>query len=78
MNARKVAAQFAAYIWYENTQQFERTNAEKAEFARNNWQPFLPIAPEGLGRLLIKTVAKPSRMRKQPKYLRRRRLLAAV
>jgi hypothetical protein len=67
MNARKVAAQFAAYVWYENIQRTERSEDEKARFARGNWRPFLPIAPEGLGRLLIKIAAGRSRRhRREP------------
>jgi len=54
MEARKVAAQFAAYVWFEATQRAERSEKEKARFARKNWRPFVPVAPEGLGRLLLK------------------------
>jgi len=54
MEARKVAAQFAAYVWFEATQRAERSEEEKARFARENWRPFVPVAPEGLGRLLLK------------------------
>jgi len=69
MEARKVAAQFAAYVWYENSQSAEQSEEEKARFARENWRPFLPIAHEGLGRLLIKIAAGRSsrhQRRKQP------------
>lgn len=54
MKARKVAAQFAAYVWFENTQTVERSETEKTRFARKNWQAFASVAPEGLGRLLLK------------------------
>jgi hypothetical protein len=74
MDARKVAAQFAAYVWFENTRASEPTEAEKARFARENWQPFLPIAPEGLGRLLLRVAAGRSRMPRR----RRHRELTAV
>ena len=54
MIARKMAAQFAAYTWFENTQLVERTAEEKSRFARKNWRAFMPVADEGLGRLLLK------------------------
>ncbi len=54
MEARKVAAQFAAYVWYENTHEARPSGQAKARFLKENWQRFLPIAPEGLGRLLLK------------------------
>ena len=54
MKARKVAAQFAAYVWFENTQTVARTAKEKARFARKNWEAFMPLANEGLGRLLVR------------------------
>jgi len=57
MEARKPAAQFAAYVWYENIHRAERSEDEKAWFVKRNWKPFLPIAQEGLGRLLIKVAA---------------------
>ena len=57
MEARKVAAQFAAYTWFENTQESQPNDEAKARFARENWQQFLPIVHEGLGRLLIKIAA---------------------
>jgi len=50
MEARKVAAQFAAYTWFEKTHKAKPA----AQFVQENWQRFLPIAHEGLGRLLIK------------------------
>jgi len=66
MEARKVAAQFAAYVWFQATQQAERSEEEKARFARETWRPFLPIAHEGLGRLLIKIAGgRSSRHRRQ-------------
>jgi hypothetical protein len=70
MDARKVAAQFAAYVWFENTRLIPPTEVHKARFARENWQRFLPIASEGLGRLLLRIAT--GRSRKS----RRRRLLA--
>jgi hypothetical protein len=72
MEARKVAAQFAAYVWFENARGAEQSEEEKARFTRKSWKPFMPIAPEGLGRLLLKIAAgRPSehRKRKQPHQL---------
>ena len=43
MGARKVAVQFAAYVWFENVQGAKRSDEEKARFTRKNWRPFLPI-----------------------------------
>jgi hypothetical protein len=53
MEARKVAAQFAAYTWFENIYEDQASDAAKARFANENWEHFLPIANEGLGRLLL-------------------------
>lgn len=66
MDARKVAAQFAAYTWYENTQTYKQSAEKKARFARENWIEFLWIAPKGLGELLIRLAAHhPSQRRKR-------------
>jgi hypothetical protein len=69
MEPRKVAAQFAAYVWYGNTQGVERSEDEKARFARGNWKPFLPVAPEGLGRLLLKIAGGRSNRHRRQKQL---------
>lgn len=66
MKARKVAAQFAAYVWCESIREATPSDDdEKARFAKKNWRPFLPIANEGLGRLLIKIAAGRSRHQKR-------------
>jgi hypothetical protein len=65
MHAQKVAAQFAAYVWIENMNGRERSEREKTRFARHNWRPFVPVAPEGLGRLLLRIAAGQSKRRKQ-------------
>lgn len=54
MNARKVAAQFAAFSWYEEVRAGTGSRTEAIRFARKNWRAFVPVAPEGLGRLLAK------------------------
>ena len=60
MNARKVAARFAAYTWYEKTAGAECP--EKAiQYSRENWPAFLPVADEGLGKLLLRVAGRPSR-----------------
>jgi hypothetical protein len=69
MDARKVAAEFAAYTWFESTQACKANDEAKARFAKENWKRFLPIANEGLGRLLIKIGAgrsSTSQRRKRP------------
>jgi hypothetical protein len=76
MKARKVAAQFAAYVWYENTQKAKPSGQDKARFAKEHWMSFLPVAPEGLGRLLLQIAAgQPSKHRAR-KQLYRRELVA--
>jgi hypothetical protein len=51
MNARKTAAQFAAYVWY-NEVRSDPDAAEANQFAKKNWNAFAAVAPVGLGRLL--------------------------
>lgn len=53
MNARKLAAQFAAYAWYEEVRTGHHSKREATRFAKRNWQPFEALVPEGLGRLLL-------------------------
>ncbi|HEY7425097.1 MAG TPA: hypothetical protein VH682_12780 [Gemmataceae bacterium] len=53
MKARKVAAQFAAYTWYQENRGGKERQEEATRFARKNWTAFLPIADEGWGRLLL-------------------------
>jgi hypothetical protein len=54
MKARKVAAQFAAYTWYQENRPSRRSPAEAVCFAEENWAAFLPVADEGWGRLLLR------------------------
>ena len=68
MNARKIAAQFAANVWYEEIRAGNQTPKESAQFARTNWQAFLPVANEGLGRLLMRIAGK-KRSRRRPNTL---------
>ena len=70
MNARKVAAQFAARVWYEEIRAGKQSPKETADFARKNWQAFLPVAPEGLGKLLIQIAGSRPNRRRHPHTLR--------
>lgn len=54
MNARKVAAQFVAYVWLENLSKGAISQRDLSRFARRNWKTFLPAAQEGMGRLLLR------------------------
>ena len=54
MNAQKVAAQFAAYAWYEKCRAGRQSPDEAGRFARENWPAFLSVAHEGWGKLLIR------------------------
>jgi hypothetical protein len=67
MKPLQVAAQFAAFVWYTNTRKAPGriTQEEARRFAQENWQAFLPIATEGLGRLLLR-VAKTPATRQRP------------
>jgi hypothetical protein len=56
----RISAQFAAYVWYSRHVPARR-EAEAVAFARGNWPDFLTLAHEGLGRLLGKIAAKPSK-----------------
>jgi hypothetical protein len=58
MDARKVAAEFTAYAWYEECRAGRQCREEAAQFARENWSVFLPVAQEGWGRLLIRVASK--------------------
>ncbi len=53
MDPREVAAHFAAFVWFSNRN--PKTREEEAvQYANDNWHAFLPLAHEGLGRLLLK------------------------
>jgi hypothetical protein len=77
MNARKVAAQFAAHTWYENAREGRQTPTEIAKFVKKHWNQFLPLADEGLGKLLIRIAARRSQERRQ-QWADRPSLVAAV
>lgn len=52
MNPLKVSAQFAAYTWFSEKNPHQPTR-DAADFARRNWDAFLPSAHLGVGRLLL-------------------------
>jgi hypothetical protein len=52
MDPRKVAAHFAAFVWFVNRN--PQAQEQALPFANDNWPAFLPLAHEGLGRLLTK------------------------
>jgi hypothetical protein len=54
MNARQMAAAFAAYTWYEENRTTKPAQKETARFAKQNWSAFLPVAHEGWGKLLVR------------------------
>jgi hypothetical protein len=59
MDPLKVAAQFAAYVWFCHHQAGpQQTEAEAIRFAHENWVAFLPSASESVGRLLLRLVAR--------------------
>lgn len=58
MDAVKVSAQFAAFVWFSNGPAKSKSCTRAVQFAQDNWSMFLPLAHEGLGRLLLK-IAEP-------------------
>jgi hypothetical protein len=72
MNPLQLSAQFAAYLWYINQPETAgRPRSEAHQFARLNWEQFLPNADEGFGRLLLAVADRrdedPSVMRLRPR-----------
>jgi hypothetical protein len=64
MDPLQVSAQFAAYVWFTRDKPDDARTRERALcFARENWAPFLPVAQEGWGRLLIR-IGRPRRARR--------------
>ena len=56
MTPLQVAAKFAAFVWYTHSREAsdQTIQREARQFAKENWQVFLPVAHEGLGQLLIR------------------------
>jgi hypothetical protein len=68
MEPLQVSAQFAAYIWFtESNERSLTSEKEAALFARNNWRDFLPCAHKGLGRLLIRIAGGKTQRRRRGK-----------
>jgi hypothetical protein len=65
MNARNVAARFAAGTWYEEIRAGRQSRQETLEFVRGHWQAFLPVASGGLGKLLLRIARQRPRVRRQ-------------
>jgi len=68
MNARKTAAQFVARVWYTEVRAANPPVEEAARFAQQNWSAFLPVAPEGLGRLLHRIAARGEQRRGRSRF----------
>ena len=67
MTPLQMSARFTAYLWFlRQPENIDRTNAEAHVYAKRNWAQFLPIAPEGFGRLLVKLVKAKKRDRVRP------------
>jgi hypothetical protein len=64
MSPSEIAARFAAFTWYTNCRQApnKTVQAEARRFSEDNWKTFLPLANQGLGRLLLQ-VAKSRKAR---------------
>jgi hypothetical protein len=74
MKARKVAAQFAAYTWYQETRTGQQLPGEAMRFAEENWTAFLSVADEGWGRLLLDITSQRAIQRRKQGRRRLRRL----
>jgi hypothetical protein len=57
MDARQVAAQFAANVWFAEKTHGPAASDEAVRFAKHNWPAFLSSADEGIGRLLLRVTA---------------------
>jgi hypothetical protein len=72
MDALQLAAQFAAYTWY-NECHASPADSQASDFARDNRPAFVGAAPEGFGRLLrrVSRVDRSRRRRTAPLHIRR-------
>jgi hypothetical protein len=70
MKARKVAAQHAAYTWYQENHKENQSPGEAIRFAREKWMTFLSVADVGWGRLLIRIASE--RAKRQGKQVPKR------
>ena len=74
MDPLKVAAQFAAILWFAKNTTDQKSCDESVAFARDNWVAFLPQANEAVGSLLLKLAEDRTA---KPRRTARRRLAAA-
>ena len=67
MKPLEIAARFAAYSWYTDCRQAptRTTLAEAKRFSDESWQAFLPVAHDGLGRLLLQVAKTRQRKRRR-------------
>lgn len=66
MTPLEVAARFAAIVWYWETVAPDLGTPEEARgFAREYWEAFLPVANEGVGKLLLRMAHVPPRKKRQ-------------
>lgn len=70
MKALKVAAQYAAYTWYQENRMGEQSPSEAIRFAKENWTAFLSVADVGWGRLLIRIASE--RAKRRGRQIRKR------
>jgi hypothetical protein len=55
MNAKRLSAQFAAFVWFNEMNSGKALpRGEAMRFARANWRAFRGCANPGLGKLLIR------------------------
>lgn len=70
MKARKVAAQYAAYTWYQENHKDQKSQSQAVRFAKQHWTAFLSVADVGWGRLLIRIASE--RAKRKGKRRRKR------
>jgi len=79
MDPVRVAAEFAAFVWFVEGEMQPRQEALR--LARASWSDFLPVANPGLGRLLVEISRGPRTRgrhgKRRPAAARRRELAAA-
>jgi hypothetical protein len=71
MSPVTVSAQFAAYVWFNGQRNnAHKSDADAVDFARDNWEAFLPLAHPGLGRLLLQIAGGPPPVAQRPAHAR--------
>jgi hypothetical protein len=60
MDPLTVSAQFAAYLWFNDQKKSaDVCRTEAMQFAHAHWKEFLPLAHQGVGRLLLRLAKAP-------------------